>query len=611
MSAVFFKISRSLAGLAVTTALAVVLVANADVVIAQDAPGRIYVGQGNSVKLKIPDQRDSSKCNVELALPGDVNAQREASAPAYEVEFELNPLKPGPLAVAWKGKFKARGLSSVMGCSGSGTFQLDAVYTNEEVKKRWDDFLSRSSPEQAECTSIGLRVLKLPTQPTGDNSKLYVPTDREVGVVAAKCEAFNGTRLAWRGKAQQAYSCTIQGGIETLCDGFYAEKLPDGNHRIISKEEAIQLHFENKSWTTAQRENLDAKTNRLRVEQEAKAKAELELKLKREAEEFVRREAEEKERIFRASPEYKRQQEELARRREAEERELALRLKREKEESDKRRILEERAQAEREKRSRFEAEIRRPMISEADPKLACASKIEFDPRFSELSSKISLSGLTSISFAMLSDANFIAPKDMAILSSWADEIRRCSELGARFRTTSYTPELAKILEKEDEEFLALAIDLYQKKINFGTYNSKVQQIAKDVKRSIESLEQKLKADRVAAEEASRVRAAALREAQLQQEEKRREEQRRQEQIRAEAQRRQEAEAARIAEVRRQWAARCEFDQKNAYDGYMKSHDRDCNGGNRGLAALCVIGTISAAKSYGESAFNSCMSGAPN
>ena len=116
---------------------------------------------------------------------------------------------------------------------------------------------------------------------------------------------------------------------------------------------------------------------------------------------------------------------------------------------------------------------------------------------------------------------------------------------------------------------------------------------------------KAEALKAAEEEAARTRAAILKDAQNQQEQQRIAEQNRQVQL-------QKAQQERIASNKRKWAARCEFEKKNAYEQYMKAHEFDCNNPkNRSLGALCAFGVISAANDYAAAAYNSCMSGAPD
>ena len=262
------------------------------------------------------------------------------------------------------------------------------------------------------------------------------------------------------------------------------------------------------------------------------------------------------------------------------------------------------------------------MMSASDPRINCLIVIHMDPRFIQLSEKISLSGLTNLSFPMLADKTIPTANDRKLIALLAEEVKHCVNESANFRKNNYAKAVLDILEKEDASFLDAAMDLYSNKTSFGAYNLSIQQAAKDSLNRLQALEiqtQKQKIEQeeaarvraAAMEEASRLRAATLKEAQLRQEQQRRDqEQQRQAESRRQDQIRQ-AEQERIAGVRRQWSARCEFDRRNAYEKYKKAKENDCNVNSAGLAVLCVFAVQSQADDYGKAAFDSCMSGAPN
>ena len=320
-----------------------------------------------------------------------------------------------------------------------------------------------------------------------------------------------------------------------------------------------------------------------------------------------KRQIEEREQIAR---EKKEQAEALAfakefeRKRVIAEREQLAREKIERQEAERRQLVEAQERLEQEKRERAEANLLRPLIDRQDPRLSCQSRWEFDSRFAALATRISLTGLTDLSFPMLSNQSMPNAKEQQAIALLADEFKKCINQSSQYRSSNYSKDVNSLLEREDAAFLEAAIDLYAKKVNFGTYNQRVQQIAKDSRSSLTSLEQQMKSQKAAQEEAARTRAATLRDAQIRQTEQRQAEQRRQDQIR-------QAEQARISTARSKWSARCDFERRNAYERYQKSKENDCKGGNSlGLAVLCSFSVTSSADDYGKAAYDSCMSGAP-
>jgi hypothetical protein len=386
-----------------------------------------------------------------------------------------------------------------------------------------------------------------------------------------------------------------------------------------------------------------------------------EIKVSQAAEMAAKADAEEKDRLWKQSPEYKKQQQEIAkariteervsaekakkdqaeaialaketekrrlveerekiarekkeqaeaaafakeseRKRLIEERLAAEKLKKEQAEASKREIIEAKDRLEQDKRRRIEEALFRPLVNKQDPRLSCQSSWELDARFTVLATKISLTGLTDLTFPMLSNQAMPSAKEQQSIAALADEFKRCVTQSAQYRSSNYSKEVNSLLEREDAAFLDAAIDLYAKKINYGNYNYRVQKIAKESKTSLTQLEQKISSDSAASAADAKTRAAALRDAQIRQDQQQQAQQYREQQAR-------QAEEARVDGVRRQWAARCQFEQKNATERYQKSKENDCRTNSKGLAFLCAVSVVAAADDYGKSAFSSCMSGAP-
>lgn len=593
---------------------------------------QLQLGQVNAITVKIPNQ-DANKCNVEISVPGGQSFQKEVSGPSFETGLELTPSQAGPFSVEWKGKYKSRGLNSVGGCSGSGVFQFQVSQNTESIKRKWTELFARSKQDFTDCIKVGLELSKLKIENPSKEEKISDPDDANAKEVISKCDAFIATKTIWQDKNQASFECTLKDQVKTLCEGVYAERTSDNVLKLISKTQAVQYHFENKKWVTAQRENSEGKAQRVQKEEENKVAI--------EAANLAKKAQEEKEEKLKNSPEYKKQQADLAKQKLAEERVEAERERKEKialalqeKEKEKRRIADEQEQQvkeraekietekrqaleakerlEFEKRKQFESALVRPLISSGDPRISCQSKWYLDPRFSQLSTKISLTGVTDLSFPMLSDQSVANPREQQAIAALADEFKKCVNESASFRSSNYPSDLRSILEKEDAAFLEASIELYSKKMTFGKYNLSIQQIAKESKTNLESLQQRRQAQKAAEEDAARTRAATLRDAQNRQEQQRISEQNQRSAEQNRQYQMQQAQQERIAAAKRQWAARCEFDKRNAYEQYMKAHEYDCNNPrNRSLGALCAIGVISAANDYGAASFNSCMSGAPN
>ncbi len=85
-----------------------------------------YVGQPNQIKLNLPTNvvGNSGKCNIDVEIPGTAIYGQEVEAPNFEFNININPQQIGNLTVKWEGKTKFRGLGTVMGCPGAGSFEI-------------------------------------------------------------------------------------------------------------------------------------------------------------------------------------------------------------------------------------------------------------------------------------------------------------------------------------------------------------------------------------------------------------------------------------------------------------------------------------------------------
>jgi len=179
------------------------------------------------------------------------------------------------------------------------------------------------------------------------------------------------------------------------------------------------------------------------------------------------------------------------------------------------------------RRQSQEAALLRPLISSSDPRLSCQGNWETDPRFSPIANKISLTGVTDITFEMLSNQALPSAKELVAIASLGREFKNCMRQSQQYRLGNYSSEENAILDREDAAFLNASLDLYAQKISFGKYNNRVQAIANESKRSLSQLENQIKADKAAEAMAEMTRLEAQREYQARQDQQREYEQRRQ------------------------------------------------------------------------------------
>ena len=297
----------------------------------------IVLGQQSQIRFEIPNVSGADKCHIEVSLPNQQKIGVEVGGPQFNAEVAFTPDQIGNTSIKWEGKRKNRGLNSVNACPGAGVIQISVSGNAEYITQQWNQYFAKVPEIVGECVKVGMDLLQLKYQSLADPSALLTgPEDQKLKPIYEKCDAF-----ARQNQPRKGAPCTLasQNNLRTTCDGVYAEKQPDGRLKTISRTTAIQLQFEGKPWTVGVVESLDARTVRLKQEEEDKAKQAANI--------AAQKEAEEKERKFKESPEYKKQQAEIERKRIADEKEAALAAKKAQEEAERQKAANERAEKER------------------------------------------------------------------------------------------------------------------------------------------------------------------------------------------------------------------------------------------------------------------------
>lgn len=255
---------------------------------AQETQISVLLGQPTQIPLKIKVSNDTTRCNLEIAIPGQNKFEREVSAPDFQTILDFTAPNEGAFVIEWKGKLKKRGLNSVFGCDSSGKIMVTAKPGADQISAKWNEYFSKIKPDGAECVKTGMELSQLYFESSDPNAKLTMPTDQAMRPIYDKCDAFMRAK-----QPQQNFACTLSGGIRSFCDNVYAERRPDGMLTRISRTDAIKLHFAGREWTLGNIETADARTNRVRLEEDAKNRqaAEAAARLKQEEEQKAKQAA--------------------------------------------------------------------------------------------------------------------------------------------------------------------------------------------------------------------------------------------------------------------------------------------------------------------------------
>jgi hypothetical protein len=305
---------------------------------AQTEKNNLFTGSASIWNFKLPLDPSVGRCNIEVTVTGGPTVEQELVGPGFQGQISWTPENPGPVSLNWKGKTKFRGLNTVAACPGSGSLSEVVQPSADLIRRQWSQVMDKLNPQQKECLQIGMQLTGLLMESSDPNAKLTAPSDPATKVVYQKCDAFLAK------KPKDSVPCNINSGVRSTCEESWRMEV-DGRGRRLNFADAVQATFENKNVSLALFEKADVREVREKAENEAKAKAAAQLAAKQEAEEKTRKWLE--------SPEYKKQQAEIAARQQAE----RLEAERVKAKQERDRIEAEKVAAE-QKRKDEEARVR-------------------------------------------------------------------------------------------------------------------------------------------------------------------------------------------------------------------------------------------------------------
>jgi TPR repeat protein len=251
-------------------------------------------------------------------------------------------------------------------------------------------------------------------------------------------------------------------------------------------------------------------------------------------------------------------------------------------------------------------------ITVSDPKKDCEIQLKNDNKLSVIASKISLSGASDIGFAMLADQTFPNQVEQKIIALYADGVRKCVKDADPIRRQKYSSEVNLAFAQFDADFMDAAIELYNKKITYGKFNTKLQQLDKTLNDKLTGFTTQANAQKNEQDEANRARADAMRDAQRRQDQARQADEQRIQQQR-------QTEQERINANRSRWVARCNLDKANAFAQGKVRYKEECdntyrNASNTAINRMgviaCALSIDTQAEEYAKVTFDACMSGAP-
>lgn len=235
----------------------------------------LVAGQANTVPVSARVLNGEQVCNLEITVPGQPPFERVVRAPFFDTRIAITPGNEASVLVQWRGLSRRTPEGVINACPTQGDLAFKVVRDNAVTKVVWSAMVAQLSPAKAECVRVGMAHEKVRPEWFDFNDTRPSAEDFRIQQVFSQCDAFLARPKAWGMQNPAGHACTLAGGIQTRCEGFFSAQV-NGKTQVISQEVAIHMQLSNQPWSTGVREIAGAKNKRIQQEKERVARLEAE-----------------------------------------------------------------------------------------------------------------------------------------------------------------------------------------------------------------------------------------------------------------------------------------------------------------------------------------------
>jgi hypothetical protein len=235
----------------------------------------LVAGQANTVPVSARVLNGEQVCNLEITVPGQPPFERVVRAPFFDTRIAITPGNEATVLVQWRGLSRRTADGVVNACPTQGDLAFNVVRDNALTRAVWSAMLAQLSPAKAECVRVGMTHEKVRPEWFDFNDARPSAEDLRIQQVFNQCDAFLARPKAWGAQSPAGHACTLAGGIQTRCEGFFSAQV-NGKTQVITQEVAIQMQLSNQPWSTGVREIAGAKNKRAQLEKERVVRLEAE-----------------------------------------------------------------------------------------------------------------------------------------------------------------------------------------------------------------------------------------------------------------------------------------------------------------------------------------------
>lgn len=227
----------------------------------------LMAGQTNTVPVAARVLNGEQVCNLEITVQGRAPLQREVRAPYFETRIAITPQDEDSITVTWRGQFKRVNDLVVNACPTQGQTQFAVVDNNAQTRAQWGVIGSQLSPDKASCVRSAFEYEGIRPEWFDFSNPQVSAEDGKIQRAFSQCDAFLAQKKAWGLNNPQGHACTLSGGLQTRCEGFFSATV-NGKTQVISRDQAIARQLDNQPWSTGVRETAGARSARLKKEQD-------------------------------------------------------------------------------------------------------------------------------------------------------------------------------------------------------------------------------------------------------------------------------------------------------------------------------------------------------
>jgi hypothetical protein len=235
----------------------------------------LVAGQANTVPVSARVLNGEQVCNLEITVPGQPPFERVVRAPFFDTRIAITPGNEASVLVQWRGLSRRTPEGVINACPTQGDLTFKVVRDNAVTKAVWSAMLAQLSPAKAECVRVGMAHEKVRPEWFDFNDARPSAEDLRIQQVFSQCDAFLARPKAWGAQSPTGHACTLAGGTQTRCEGFFSAQV-NGKTQVITQEAAIQRQMSNQPWTTGVREIAGAKNKRIQAEKDRVVRLEAE-----------------------------------------------------------------------------------------------------------------------------------------------------------------------------------------------------------------------------------------------------------------------------------------------------------------------------------------------